>query len=341
MTFCQNYKLILHNSKKKSNFAAFMQKRDIIYIIIICLLLITLAVLDILVGQINLDFTNPLHRQVLISLRIPKTITAIIAGIGLSLSGLMMQTLFRNPLAGPYILGVSSGATLGVAIILMVGTFFGIAHPSGWATIIAAIIGSTTILLLVLSISHRIKHTVSLLIVGMMIGSMAGAIVNIIQNYANPDALKLFIVWTFGSLTTVGWEQLQILAPIFVVGCAISLCLIKPLNGMLLGDNYAQSLGVNVNRTRLLIILSTGLLAGGITAFTGPIAFIGIAVPHIARGLFRTSTHNIIMPATMLIGATLLLLCDLLTNLTTYTLPISTISALFGAPIVIWIILKK
>lgn len=318
-----------------------MRKRNIILFTIISLMLIIFLILDIIVGQIDLDLSNPIHRQVLMSLRIPKAITAVIAGIGLSLSGLMMQTLFRNPLAGPYILGVSSGATLGVATVLMVGTMIGISHPSGWATIIAAIIGSTVILLAVLAISHRIKHTVSLLIVGMMIGSMAGAIVNIIQNYANPDALKLFIVWTFGSLTSVSWAQLQILAPIFIMGIIISLCLIKPLNGMLAGDNYAQSLGVNVRHTRLLIILATGFLAGGITAFTGPIAFIGIAVPHIARGLFKTSSHNIVMPATMLTGATLLLLCDLLSGLTTYPLPISTVSALFGAPIVIYIILKK
>ena len=205
----------------------------------------------------------------------------------------------------------------------------------------AAIIGSTLVLLLVLAISHKIRHSVSLLIVGMMIGSMASAVVNIIQNYANPDALKLFIVWTFGSLSAVTWQQLEILVPIFFVGCVIAVCLIKPLNGLLMGENQGRALGVDVKKTRLLIILSTGLLAGGITAFTGPIAFIGIAVPHIARGLFRSTTHNVIMPATMLIGATLLLVCDMLSGLTTYPLPISTVTALFGAPIVIWIIVKK
>lgn len=316
-------------------------KRNIILFISISILLIVFFALDLFVGKIELDWSNPVHRQVFMSLRLPKAITAVIAGIGLSLAGLMMQTLFRNPLAGPYILGVSSGATLGVALVLMVGTLFGIAHPSVWTTIIAAIIGSSLILLLVLGISHRIKHSVSLLIVGMMIGSMAGAVVNIIQNYANPDALKLFIVWTFGSLSSVGWTQLQVLIPIFIIGCIISLCLIKPLNGMLLGDNYALSLGVNVRNTRLWIIAATGLLAGGITAFTGPIAFLGIAVPHIARGLFGTSSHNVVMPASMLIGAALLLFCDLLSGLSTYPLPISTVSALFGAPIVIWIIIKK
>ncbi len=317
------------------------QRYHTLYFIILSLLLIVFFVIDIMVGQIQLDWTNPIHQQVFMSLRLPKALTAVIAGIGLSLSGLMMQTLFRNPLAGPYILGVSSGATLGVAVVLMIGTFFGIAHPSNWATIAAAIIGSSIILLFVLAISHKVKNSVSLLIVGMMIGSIASAVVNIIQNYADPDALKLFIVWTFGSLTSVGWEELQVLTPIFLIGTIIALCLIKPLNGMLLGDNYAQSLGVNVSRTRLLIILATGLLAGGITAFTGPIAFLGIAVPHIARGLFKTSSHNIVMPATILIGATLLLLCDILSGLTTYPLPISTVSALFGAPIVIWIIIKK
>lgn len=318
-----------------------MKHRNLLFYSISFILLIVLFAIDVFWGQIELDLSNPIHQKVLLSLRLPKAITAVIAGIGLSLSGLMMQTLFRNPLAGPYILGVSSGATLGVAIVLMVGTMIGISHPSAWASIIAAIISSSVILLLVLAVSRRIKHTVSLLIVGMMVGSMASAIVNIIQNYANPDALKLFIVWTFGSLTAVSWQQLQILVPVFLIGCAIAIGLIKSLNGMLLGDNYAHSLGINIKRTRLLIILSTGLLAGGITAFTGPIAFLGIAVPHIARGLFRTSQHNIILPATMLIGAALLLLCDILCSITTYPLPISTISALFGAPIVIWIIIRK
>ncbi len=318
-----------------------MKYRNTLYYIIAAILLVIFFAVDVFWGQIELDLSNPIHQKVLLSLRLPKAITAVIAGIGLSVSGLMMQTLFRNPLAGPYILGVSSGATLGVAIVLMIGTMIGIAHPSGWASIIAAIIGSSLILLLVLAVSRHIKHTVSLLIVGMMVGSMAGAVVNIIQNYANPDALKLFIVWTFGSLTAVSWQQLQILAPVFLIGCMISIGLIKSLNGMLLGDNYAQALGINIKHVRLLIILSTGLLAGGITAFTGPIAFLGIAVPHIARGLFRTSQHNIVLPATMLIGAVLLLLCDILCSLTTYPLPISTVSALFGAPIVIWIIIRK
>ncbi|MBR3565823.1 MAG: iron ABC transporter permease [Paludibacteraceae bacterium] len=318
-----------------------MSNRNKIFFVCLSISLIFFFLLDVFVGQIDLDLTNSLHRQVLFSLRLPKAITAVIAGIGLSLSGLMMQTLFRNPLAGPYILGVSSGATLGVAAVLMVGAALGIVGMSNWLSIMAAIIGSTLVLLLVLAISHKIRHSVSLLIVGMMIGSMASAVVNIIQNYANPDALKLFIVWTFGSLSAVTWQQLEILVPIFFVGCVIAVCLIKPLNGLLMGENQGRALGVDVKKTRLLIILSTGLLAGGITAFTGPIAFIGIAVPHIARGLFRSTTHNVIMPATMLIGATLLLVCDMLSGLTTYPLPISTVTALFGAPIVIWIIVKK
>ncbi len=271
----------------------------------------------------------------------PKAITAILAGAGLSVSGLMMQTLFRNPLAGPYILGVSSGATLGVAAVMMSGTLLGIALQNEWLIITAAIIGALSVLLLVLGVSFRIRNAVSLLIVGIMFGNIAGALVNVMQNYSNPDSLKLFIIWTFGSLSAVTWEQMLFLVPVTVIGLLLALALVKPLNGFLLGENYARGLGISIKRIRLLIVISTGLLAGGITAFTGPIAFIGVAIPHIARGLFQTSNHRIILPASALCGACLLLVCDVISQLFTYPLPISTVSALFGAPVIIWIILRK
>lgn len=289
------------------------------------------------------DGLTDLGNNILLQLRLPRVITAILAGAALSVSGLMMQTLFRNPLAGPYILGVSSGAGLGVALVTMSSTMFGLqlAAMGQVAVVTSAVIGAAAVLLLVLAVARKVKNNVSLLIVGMMIGSIAGALVNLIQNFANPDALKLFIVWTLGSLSSVGWTELLILAITILVGAILVLTLIKPLNGLLLGENYARALGVNIEQTRRMIVIATCLLAGGITAFCGPIAFVGVAVPHIARGLFRTSDHRTTVVATALVGANLLLICDILCNLFTYPLPISTMSALFGAPIIIWIIVKR
>ena len=281
-------------------------------------------------GEMSVMEQNILH-----AIRLPKAVTAILAGAALSVSGLIMQTLFRNPLAGPYTLGVSSGASLGVAFLTMCSATMILLLP------VAACIGATLVLLLVLAVSRKVTSNVSLLIVGMMFGSIAGALVSLLQNFANPDALKLFIVWTLGSLSSVSWSDMQLLVPILYVGALFVLLALKPLNGLLLGEDYARGLGINVSRTRLFIVLATGLLAGGVTAFCGPIAFIGVAVPHIARGIFRTSNHRITIPACALIGACLLLVCDALCSLFIYPLPISTVSALFGAPIIIWIILKR
>ena len=281
-----------------------------------------------------------MEHNILHAIRLPKALTAIMAGAALSVSGLIMQTLFRNPLAGPYTLGVSSGASLGVAFLTMCTTAFSFQF-SVFSLPIAACLGATLVLLLVLAVSKRVTSNVSLLIVGMMFGSIAGALVSLLQNFANPDALKLFIVWTLGSLSSVSWGDMQMLFPILLAGTLFVLLALKPLNGLLLGEDYARGLGINVERSRLFIVLATGLLAGGVTAFCGPIAFIGVAVPHIARGIFRTSNHRVTVPACALIGASLLLVCDVLCSLFTYPLPISTVSALFGAPIIIWIILKN
>ena len=296
--------------------------------------------LDICSGSIWLwpfDTLSVMEHNILHAIRIPKAITAVLAGAALSVSGLIMQTLFRNPLAGPYTLGVSSGASLGVAFLTMVSGISGLAVSLP----IFACIGATGVLLLVLAVSRRVTGNVSLLIVGMMFGSIAGALVSLLQNFANPDALKLFIVWTLGSLSSVSWADMRLLLPILLLGTLFVILAMKPLNGLLLGEDYARGLGIHVERTRLYIVLATGLLAGGVTAFCGPIAFIGVAVPHIARGIFQTSNHRITIPACALIGAGLLLICDVLCSLFVYPLPISTISALFGAPIIIWIILKN
>lgn len=298
--------------------------------------------LDICSGSIWLwpwGDLSVMEQNILHSIRLPKAITAVLSGAALSVSGLIMQTLFRNPLAGPYTLGVSSGASLGVAFLTMlsVSSF----QLSAVSLPIAACIGATLVLLLVLAVSRKVTSNVSLLIIGMMFGSIAGALVSLLQNFANPDALKLFIVWTLGSLSSVGWSDMQLMIPVLVIGALFVLLAIKPLNGLLLGEDYARGLGINVERTRLYIVLATGLLAGGVTAFCGPIAFIGVAVPHIARGIFKTSNHRVTIPACVLTGACLLLICDMLCSLAIYPLPISTVSALFGAPVIIWIILKN
>lgn len=311
---------------------------------ILILLLLLLFVIDLMVGAADIPlsalWTDGLEHRILMQLRLPKALTAVIAGVALSLSGLQMQTLFRNPLAGPSVLGVSSGATLGVAFLVMLGSVLGFSAASGWM-ILCAVLGAMLILLVVLFISFRVQGGATLLIVGMMIGSVAGALVNVLQNYADPDSLKLYITWTLGSLAAVGWAEMRWLVALFLAGIALAILLIKPLNGLLLGEDYAASLGIPVRRVRTLLILSTGLLAGGVTAFCGPIAFVGVAVPHIARGLMRTSNHRLTLPAAALVGADLLLLCDIICYSATYPLPISTVSALFGAPIVIWVILRR
>ena len=330
-----------------------MQKRTIILFSTLSLLTFSLFILDLAWGSIHISlreivavFTGSgndgINYEILLNFRLPKAITAILAGASLSVAGLMMQTLFRNPLADPFILGVSSGASLGVALITMATGFLPLVLVnSGWAMILAAVFGAALVLLLVVGVSFRIHNAVSLLIVGIMFGTIAGSIVSVLQNFSNPDAIKLFVMWTFGSLSAVTWTYMQVLLPVSVLGLSMAFFLQKRLDGLLLGENYARGLGISIIQTRFLIVIATGLLAGGITAFTGPIAFVGVAIPLIARGIFHTSSHKILLPATLLCGASLLLLCDILSQIPTYTLPINTISSLFGAPIIVWIILKR
>jgi iron complex transport system permease protein len=316
-------------------------------------LLVLFFVLDLVLGSISIpikeiiqlfsqETDSNIYREILLNFRLPKAITAIIAGASLSLSGLMMQTLFRNPLADPFILGVSSGAGLGVAITMMASSILPVVLvSSGWGTVMAAIMGASVILLLVILVSFRLNNTVSLLIVGIMFGTIASSIISILQSLANPDAIKLYVVWTFGSLSAVNWENLGVLFPVFLIGSSLAFILHKKADGLLLGENYARGLGINIHMTRVLMVVSTGLLAGSVTAFTGPIAFVGVAIPHIARGLFKTSTHKVLMPASVILGGILILLCDIISQIPEYALPINTISALFGAPVIIWIILKR
>ncbi len=317
----------------------------------ILLLLVTaiLFVADIAYGSVRIPLSelfsnNELYHNIIYNFRLPKALTALITGAAISVAGLIMQTLFRNPLAGPYVLGVSSGASLGVAIFILAGGILpAIFIESGWGLVISATLGAILVLMMVLAVSVRVRQAVSLLIVGIMFGQLSGSLVTILQNSSDPDSLKLFVVWTFGSLSAVTWNYMWVMLPIVIVGLTIVFTIQKPLNALLLGENYAQGLGVNVGRTRFLIITAIALLAGATTAFTGPIAFIGMAVPHLVRGLLQTSNHQLTIPGSILVGASLLLLCDLVCQLPAdgYTLPINAVSALVGAPIIIWIILKN
>jgi iron complex transport system permease protein len=280
--------------------------------------------------------------RIIIDIRLMKAIIAILAGAALSVSGLQMQTLFRNPLAGPYVLGVSSGASLGVAVFILGAPLLGFtASPllSTLGTAGAAWFGAAAILALVASVSRRIKDIMVILILGMMIGSAVSAIVQIMQYLSNEEALKSFIVWTMGSLGDVTSSQLLLVAPAIIAGLIIAVSVIKPMNMLLLGESYARTMGLNIQRTRTLILLSTTLLAGTVTAFCGPIGFIGLAIPHVARILFRNADHRILLPAAALSGAIALLVCDIFSKL--LTLPVNTITALLGIPIVIWVVIKN
>lgn len=317
--------------------------------ILLVLLTAILFVADVVYGSVRIPINelfseDEVYHNIIYNFRLPKALTALITGAAISVAGLVMQTLFRNPLAGPYVLGVSSGASLGVAIFILAGSILpAVFVESGWGLVISATLGAVLVLMMVLAVSFRVRQAVSLLIVGIMFGQLSGSLVTILQNSSDPDSLKLFVVWTFGSLSAVTWNYMWVMLPIVIVGLTIVLSMQKPLNALLLGENYAQGLGVNVVRTRFLIITAIALLAGATTAFTGPIAFIGMAVPHLVRGLLQTSNHQLTIPGSILVGASLLLLCDLVCQLPAdrYTLPINAVSALVGAPIIIWIILKN
>ncbi len=279
--------------------------------------------------------------------RVPKALTAILAGAALSVAGLQMQTVFRNPLAGPYILGVSSGASLGVALLVLgtgglLGGSIGSAVGS-WGIVAAAWLGSGAILLIIVMISARIKDIMTILILGILISSAISSVVNILQYFSNESMLKSFVVWTMGSLGSVTNVQLSVLFPAVLIGIAIAFLASKFLDAFLLGENYARSMGMNVSIARAMVFLSTCILAGSITAFCGPIGFVGIAVPHIARMVLQTARHLLLVPGSILIGALMMLVSDIISQLpgAEYTLPINSVTALMGIPIVIWIIIRN
>ncbi len=303
--------------------------------------------LDTLSSLVGASVEKESWRHIIVDYRLPKAITAIIVGSGLGVSGLLMQTLFRNPLAGPFVLGISSGATLGVATLILGSTFAG-AAVSGllvtkWGLVIAASLGSVIVLFAVMLVSIKVRDTMAILIIGLMFGSITSAIVSILSYFAPADQLQQYIFWGFGSLGNLSWYDVLIFFCIAFSGMLLAITSIKPLNTLLLGENYARSLGLNIKMSRFLIIIATGLLAGSITAFAGPIAFIGLAVPHLTRQLFHTSDHKTLIPAVILIGSIIMLVCDSIAQLPTsdYTLPINAITSLIGAPVVIWLLVRK
>ena len=286
-------------------------------------------------------------RYILIDYRLPKAITAILAGAGLAISGLLMQTLFRNPLAGPFVLGLSSGASLGVAILILgasaFGGFFGTILLSQWSLVAASALGSFLVLVAVLAITFRIKDTMAILIIGLMFGSVTTAVVSVLSYFSNAEQLQQYIFWSFGSLGNQSWQGVLILSICFLAGLVLSVYSSKSLNALLLGENYAKSMGLQIKKTTFIIILATSILSGSITAFVGPIAFVGLAVPHLVRQFYKTSNHLVLMPAVLLCGSILMLLCDTVAQLpfSEFTLPINAITSLIGAPVVIWLLVRK
>ena len=326
------------------------------------LLLVTLVVLFVLnisLGSVSIPFKDILNtligntatkeswETIILNFRLPKAITALLVGSGLSVAGLLMQTLFRNPLAGPFVLGISSGASLGVALLILGSSlfsgFFLTNTISNWSLPIASSLGAFLVLSAVIIAANKVKNTMSILIIGLMFGSLTSAIISVLSYFSEAAQIQQFIFWSFGSLGNLSWTELAVFISIYSIGILATIAIIKPLNSFLLGENYSKSLGINVKRSRNIILLITSILTGVITAFAGPIAFIGLAVPHIARMLFSTSNHKILIPAVIILGAIIMLICDGIAQLPTseFTLPINAITSLFGAPIVIWLLIRK
>ena len=329
-----------------------MKSRTTILFTLLIALCAVLFVVDIAVGSVSISLGEVCSallgggsddiRSIVLDIRLVRAVVAVLAGAALSVSGLQMQVLFRNPLAGPYVLGVSAGASLGVALFLLGAPLLGLSlSPTiqSLGTTGAAWIGSAVVLMMVVMLARRIKDIMVMLILGIMLSSGVGAVVEILQYFSNEASLKSYVVWTMGSLGDVTASQLAPLTPVVMAGLAMAVAAIKPMNMLLAGERYAASMGVNISRSRNIILGSTTLLAGTVTAFCGPIGFVGIAVPHIARMLFRTANHRTLLPATVLSGVAMLLVGDIIAKF--FALPINTITALMGIPIVIYIVMRR
>jgi len=326
---------------------------------LLSLLLLLALFLNISLGQVAIPIKEVIKslfgstasketwEYIIVNFRLPKAITAILVGIGLSISGLLMQTLFRNPLAGPYVLGLSSGSSLGVAFVILgagalpsvISTFL----LSSYGIILASCLGSFSVLLLVLLISKYLRDTMTILIAGLMFSSFAGAIVSVLTFFSTAEKLQKFTFWSMGSIGNLSWQNIFILFIAVTLGLLLSLFSLKALDALLLGENYAKSLGLNINKSRRTLIFATSILAGSITAFAGPIAFVGLAVPHLAKLLFQTSNHRVLFWSTIQIGAIIMLFCDMISQMPgfDFTLPINAITSIIGAPVVIWLLVRK
>lgn len=319
-------------------------------------LLIALFLADVLVGSVHIPFNELLSilkgntttfSDIIIQFRLPKAITCVLAGGALATGGLLMQTLFRNPLAGPDVLGLTSGASLMVAIMILVSQSSTVLNQlvfnNPWSTALGASMGGGIIFILIISIAQYIKDNTSLLIIGLMISAVAASLVSVLQFISKAEDLQTYLIWTLGTVGSTSWHEINVFAIVVICGLTISYASIKSLNSWLLGENYAQGLGMNVARSRFLIVVSTGLLTGAVTAFCGPIAFVGLAVPHLVRLIVPTTNHKILIPAVICGGACLLLLCDLLSQLpgSTQVLPLNAVTSMIGAPVVIWMVLRK
>jgi len=300
---------------------------------------------ELVEGLVSGNWAKNSWEQIILHYRLPKALVAILAGIGLSVSGLQMQTFFRNPLAGPYVLGISSGAGLGVALLMLAGAAFGVSLTglNSWAIAGAGIVGAGSLLVLVSLIAWHVKDSMTLLIVGLMVGSGVAAVVAVLSFFSGAEALKLFTVWSMGSLGALTWSQVSILCLLILIGTIPIIGSIKSYNALLLGETYARSMGIHTSRLRWWMIGSTGILAGGITAFCGPIAFLGIAVPHLARMAWKSADHRVLFPGSAIFGASLLLICDSFSHFPGWasSLPINAVTSLIGAPLVISLILRK
>ncbi|MFD2909481.1 iron chelate uptake ABC transporter family permease subunit [Flavobacterium ardleyense] len=336
----------------------FIKKQKILFTLLL-LAVVFLFLVNISLGSVSIPlkevvkgiFGQEMNKEsweiILWNFRFPKAITAILVGIGLSMSGLLMQTLFRNPLAGPYVLGLSSGGSLGVAFVILgtglLPTYLSSLFLSSYGLVLASSLGAFLVLLAVLLVSQKLKDTMAILIVGLMFGSFTSAIVSVLAYFTTAEKLQKFTFWSMGSISNLTWQEISILSSLTFIGIAISFTVIKPLNALLLGEKYAKSIGVNYKKTRFLIIVATSILAGSITAFAGPIAFIGLAVPHMAKLLFQTSNHLILFWSTLLLGAIVMLVCDTIAQVpgNDLTLPINAVTSVIGAPIVIWLLVRK
>ena len=352
------------NEKSKFKIPLLNQKALALKIIIFSSLLIGLIfafLLDLALGSVDIPINEVVKillgqepekatwANIILKFRLPKALTATLAGAALGVSGLQMQTLFKNPLAGPFVLGISSGASLGVALVMLIASattptlLADLGYLGDFGLVIAASLGAASVLGMMLVVSRRVQDTMTLLILGLLFGYATSAIVSILLQFSSKEQIQSYIMWTFGSFAGVTWRQLVVLIPVILLSLLGAVLQSKSLNALLLGESYARSLGLTVQKTRFSIITSASILAGGITAFCGPIAFLGVAIPHLCRSLFNTSDHRILIPSVIIMGAILALIADLFSQLwvSQMVLPLNAVTALIGTPVVTWVILRR